>query len=74
MSAPASALAFLATGLALAAVIGALNLGRRPKPFEAGLGAVVFVWTFTAAFAVLLRIYRRYGTLEEDEILEQISQ
>lgn len=46
-----------------------------PLPHVLMLTAIVVSVSITGvALAVLLRIHRRYGTLEEDEILEQISQ
>ncbi len=35
---------------------------------------VVAVSVTGVALAILLRIYREYGTLEEDEILEKLGQ
>ena len=44
-----------------------------PLPHVLMLTAIVVsVATLGVALAIVLRIYRRYGTLEEDEILEQI--
>jgi multicomponent Na+:H+ antiporter subunit C len=45
-----------------------------PLPHVLMLTAIVVSVSVTGvALAILLRIYRRYGTLEEDEILEKIS-
>ena len=45
-----------------------------PLPHVLMLTAIVVsVATLGVALAIVLRIYRRYGTLEEDEILEQIQ-
>jgi len=44
-----------------------------PLPHVLMLTAIVVsVATLGVALALALRVYRRYGTLEEDEILEQI--
>ena len=44
-----------------------------PLPHVLMLTAIVVgVATTGVALALLLRIYRRYGTLEEDELLEQL--
>lgn len=46
-----------------------------PLPHVLMLTAIVVSVSVTGvALAVLLRIYREYGTLEEDEILERISE
>jgi multicomponent Na+:H+ antiporter subunit C len=46
-----------------------------PLPHVLMLTAIVVAVSVTGvALAVLLRIYREYGTLEEDEILEKIGQ
>jgi multicomponent Na+:H+ antiporter subunit C len=46
-----------------------------PLPHVLMLTAIVVSVSVTGvALAVLLRIYRKYGTLEEDEILERISE
>ncbi|MHB1398596.1 MAG: sodium:proton antiporter [Trichloromonadaceae bacterium] len=46
-----------------------------PLPHVLMLTAIVVSVSVTGvALAVLLRIYREYGTLEEDEILEKIGQ
>jgi multicomponent Na+:H+ antiporter subunit C len=46
-----------------------------PLPHVLMLTAIVVSVSVTGvALAILLRIYRRYGTLEEDEILEKIRQ
>lgn len=46
-----------------------------PLPHVLMLTAIVVSVSVTGvALAVLLRIYREYGTLEEDEILEKISE
>lgn len=45
-----------------------------PLPHVLMLTAIVVAVSVTGvALAVLLRIYRKYGTLEEDEILEKIG-
>ncbi|MEX1063616.1 MAG: cation:proton antiporter subunit C [Balneolaceae bacterium] len=45
-----------------------------PLPHTLMLTAIVVgVATLGAAFALLISIYNRFGTLEEDEILEQIQ-
>jgi multicomponent Na+:H+ antiporter subunit C len=45
-----------------------------PLPHVLMLTAIVVSVSVTGvALAIMLRIYRRYGTLEEDEILEKIS-
>jgi len=45
-----------------------------PLPHVLMLTAIVVsVATLGVALAIVLRIYRQYGTLEEDEILEQIQ-
>jgi len=45
-----------------------------PLPHVLMLTAIVVAVSVTGvALAVLLRIYRQYGTLEEDEILEKIG-
>jgi multicomponent Na+:H+ antiporter subunit C len=44
-----------------------------PLPHVLMLTAIVVsVATLGVALAIVLRVYRKYGTLEEDEILEQI--
>jgi multicomponent Na+:H+ antiporter subunit C len=46
-----------------------------PLPHVLMLTAIVVSVSVTGvALAVMLRIYREYGTLEEDEILERISE
>ena len=46
-----------------------------PLPHVLMLTAIVVSVSVTGvALAVLLRIYREYGTLEEDEILERVSE
>ncbi|MFO7982580.1 MAG: cation:proton antiporter subunit C [Desulfuromonadales bacterium] len=46
-----------------------------PLPHVLMLTAIVVAVSITGvALAILLRIYREYGTLEEDEILEKIGQ
>lgn len=45
-----------------------------PLPHVLMLTAIVVAVSVTGvALAILLRIYREYGTLEEDEILEKLS-
>ncbi len=46
-----------------------------PLPHVLMLTAIVVSVSVTGvALAILLRIYREYGTLEEDEILEKLDQ
>jgi multicomponent Na+:H+ antiporter subunit C len=46
-----------------------------PLPHVLMLTAIVVSVSVTGvALAIILRIYRRYGTLEEDEILEKIKE
>ncbi len=52
-------------------VAGVVN----PLPHVLMLTAIVVSVSITGvALAILLRIYREYGTLEEDEILEKLGQ
>jgi len=45
-----------------------------PLPHVLMLTAIVVAVSVTGvALAILIRIYRQYGTLEEDEILEKIG-
>ncbi len=57
------------------ALLGAIDVATidNPLPHVLMLTAIVVAVSVTGvALAILLRIYREYGTLEEDEILEKI--
>ena len=59
-----------------AALAGAVDVGTviNPLPHVLMLTAIVVGVSVTGvALAMLVRIYRQYGTLEEDEILEKLQ-